>query len=383
MGYFKYTFVTFVLFLSCNPQSKRDFSSWYDRVIPNKKSIKNTSSSFVFKESSPLIIDSIYKPMQGPYCLDQISIDETSERLIWITGYECEIVDINSKKILPSNFMCHNNLNIVDKNDLPWEMNFLGNKVRLFTLAEGQTAIHFPKGFGIPVPANFNLEMVSQVLNHGNEELNMEVIHRTRIDYVKESEIEKGSIVPLFPITIFVTKQTSGPPGQHGLPIPCIEHHLDSTKIVGESPQHNCSFNYENEEYNPYEDEYQRSFTGHWSIPSNKEKLTTDVTRMMNLKEDTKIHFISIHLHPFAHSLEFWDETTNTQLFKSTVENRTDQIGIKKITNLSSKEGIPIFKDHRYKLVSHYLGVDSQQDFTAMATMCLYVEENLHQNQSR
>ena len=81
---------------------------------------------------------------------------------------------------------------------------------------------------------------------------------------------------------------------------------------------------------------------------------------------------IAAHLHPFAESLELVDLTTGKSVFKSRVRGREDGIGIDRVEYLSSKKGIPIFKDHEYELVSTYNNTTSR-DQDSMAVMLLYL----------
>jgi hypothetical protein len=91
----------------------------------------------------------------------------------------------------------------------------------------------------------------------------------------------------------------------------------------------------------------------------------------MNLPFDTTVHYIAIHLHPFAESLELRDLTTQTTVFKSTVRSPFDRIGIDHVEYFSSEAGIPVFKDHEYELVSVYNNTTAE-DQDSMAVMFLY-----------
>jgi hypothetical protein len=137
----------------------------------------------------------------------------------------------------------------------------------------------------------------------------------------------------------------------------------------------NCSIEYSEDEYNPYSDKYGRTYTGHWKIPLEEEILKTNVTNMLNLKFNTTIHYIGTHLHPFAKSLELWDITTDSLLYRANVVNHQNSIGINHIDYYSSVTGIPVFKSHQYELVSTYHCTDSVEEHSAMATMFLYLQD--------
>ena len=97
---------------------------------------------------------------------------------------------------------------------------------------------------------------------------------------------------------------------------------------------------------------------------------------MLDLKKNTKIHTISMHVHPHAHSLELIDKTTNTSLYRGMVHYANQDL--RRIISLDyyiSKEGIEIFKDHEYQLVSTYINPKEETGITAMATLFLYLAE--------
>jgi len=309
--------------------------------------------------------------MEGPYGRRKFDFDG-NEVLIWLTGYSVEIVDEKEKQILSDGFMCHNNLNIVNKSSMPWKVNTQGSKTRLFTLTEGQTKLILPDGFGMPLPANQQLEIVSQVLNHNIFNPDITVQQKVTINYIKESETN-FTLKPLFQQAVFVTKLLSGPEGQHGeVPKDITHSQTDSGKIShhNENGKSCNAEDFDQGTYNPYRDQYGRKFTGHWVIDHDKEILRTNVTSMLNLSFDTRIHHIGVHVHPFAESLELRDITIDTTIFKANIENYSDKIGIKHIDHFSSEEGIPMYRDHEYELISIYQDT-TNEDHTAMATMFL------------
>ena len=89
---------------------------------------------------------------------------------------------------------------------------------------------------------------------------------------------------------------------------------------------------------------------------------------------DTTIHYISVHLHPFAESLELRDLTTGKSVFKSMATNSTGSIGLDHVEFYSGTEGIPLYKDHEYTLISVYDN-DSGEQQDAMAVMFLYMRD--------
>jgi len=358
-------------FIGCVSE-KSEFIEWKkqsDETLANN--FKIDTASFY---SHPLLIDTIYRSMQGPYVSQKIQISSQDDDLVYIVGYQSEVLDAVEDTLLPSKFMCHNNLNYLQKQELPWKLKTSGANSRIFTLSEGQTDLSFPKGYGIPVKANHPFEMVSQVLNHLEEDINLKAKHKVSLAYAKESK--KDPIIPLYQQSVFVTQQIEGPKGIHGLPLSCVDHIHKQENISNQEEVHDCSIIYEKGEYNPYQDQYGRKFSGHWKLPIGKQELRTDVTKMLDLNEDSRIHMIGVHLHPFAEKLALWDITTDSLLYKSTVIKDTANFSFEKISYFKDEKGIPVYKEHNYELRSTYNCSDSSAVHTAMAVMYLYLVDH-------
>jgi tetratricopeptide (TPR) repeat protein len=90
----------------------------------------------------------------------------------------------------------------------------------------------------------------------------------------------------------------------------------------------------------------------------------------MNLRHDTRIHSIDVHLHPFGEWIELRDLTTGETLFRSEARQVADGIGLESVQSYRSEEGIPVYRDHQYAIAASYdntSGVESD----AMAVMYL------------
>jgi len=98
------------------------------------------------------------------------------------------------------------------------------------------------------------------------------------------------------------------------------------------------------------------------------------VTQYLGLPYDTTIHYIAVHLHPFAESLELRDLTTRSTVFKSRTRGLGDKIGLSRVEHFASAEGIPVFQGHEYELVSVYDNTTGE-DQDSMAVMFLYLAE--------
>ena len=103
-----------------------------------------------------------------------------------------------------------------------------------------------------------------------------------------------------------------------------------------------------------------------------REENHTLVTKLLALPYDTTLHYVAVHLHPFAESVELRDLTGGTTVYKSHARQVPGRIGLAEVEFLSSAEGIPLYKDHQYEVVSVYDNT-SGVDQDAMATMFLYL----------
>ena len=369
-------FTCLLLLFGCKPPQSESFQVWFQNqdftYLP--KSEGKTNSQFVNFVSVPLKLDTIYRSMQGPMSAKEVALDVNDDDFVWMRGYSVRIRESKTGATLSDGFMCHNNLNIDQKALSPWKIRTRGTATRLVTITEGQTSIKFPDGFGIPIPSGQSLNIISQVLNHNDTAINLDVVHDVQIEYVKQSGLH-APLTPLFQQAVFILKHESGPIGEYGMAPLCAKHLSNASGTLNEDPGHKCEITYDQDNYNPYSDQYGRTFTSHWAIPIGKQVLTTNVTHIMNLAFDTKIHYIGVHVHPFAKTLELRDATLDTSLFTANVRAASGRIGIEHIDHYSDAEGIAVYKDHTYELISTYECTDSINAHTAMATMFLYMHD--------
>jgi hypothetical protein len=112
-----------------------------------------------------------------------------------------------------------------------------------------------------------------------------------------------------------------------------------------------------------------------WWLKPGRQVNRTNVTDQLALPFDTTVHYIGVHLHPFAESLQLKDLTTRQVLFTSRARNFSQGIGVASVDTFSSAEGIPVYRDHQYELTSVYHAPDApaepRQD--AAASMFLFL----------
>ena len=310
-------------------------------------------------------VDRIYRSMEGPYETKNIVLLESDEpELLWIKSIRSEMVSADGSTPMSGEFMCHVNMDIDPKHHRnAFKLNKPYVNPRLMTLAQGQLAVEFPEGFGAPVMSDEPLLMNSQVLNHNIEGKTFNIRHKITVDFVRDSEL-KEPMRPLFVSAPFGMKLVSGRDGYYGLS-------LVNPKLHGQG----CSVGVPADNVTAgsiFDDQFGRKFTGHWKVKPGREVNHTPVTALMSVPFDTTIHYIAVHLHPFAEYIELYDLTENRLIFRSNAINAKRGIGLVSVDTYSSTEGIPVYKDHEYELVSAYNN-PTDEDHDAMATVFLYL----------
>lgn len=311
---------------------------------------------------SPLYnVDRIYKSMKGPFSTSSFKIPGVrGDEIVWITGFKAVMVGEDPGEKMSQEFMCHSNLNINIKKHR--ELFGLGKKSgssRMFTLSQGQYEIKFPEGYGIPVLGKEMFKLTTQVLNLNNTESKHMVRHKVTLSYVLDKDSDKR-IKPLMQISAVGVKLLEGADGFYNIENPDEKLH-GSSCLTGQ-----------NASTHVYTDRYNRKFTGHWVVEPGREVNHTNTTKFLSVPYDTTIHYIAVHLHPFAESIELVDITTGKTIFKSDVKPSLDKVGIDRVEYFESEEGISIYRNHEYQLISVYNNTSSEpQD--SMAVMYVYV----------
>ena len=305
-------------------------------------------------------VDKIYRSMQGPSTTQEVHLLETKPaELLWIRGYRAVMVGPDGKSPQSQEFMCHSNLD-VDWNAFRAALpEHHQTSARLFTLSQGQFEIHFPDGFGIPVMSDTPLELTTQVLNHNLPNPNVQVRHKVTVEYVRDRDL-KRPMTPLFQAGVYGLKLVEGQTPYFGVEHPDAARH-GSGCLLGAAASKDM-----------YDDGLGRTFTGHWVVKPGREENRTLVTKELNLPFDTTIHYIAVHLHPLAESLELRDMTEQKTLFKSRAQNLEGRIGLEHVEAFSSAEGISVYENHGYELVSVYNNT-TDRDQDSMAVMYLYL----------
>jgi len=311
--------------------------------------------------SDAFTIDTTWASMQGPYRVMDVTLaDSTTHELVWVVGYEAAIVDADTKAPKSSEFMCHSNVDL----DMARHRQIFGWQKypsrRLFTLSEGQTDVQLPDGFGIPLRSDEPLSVTAQVLNHNYHGAPIRVRQKITVHFIRDRTLRKP-LVALYQRGINTLVRLGGPGGAYNTDVDDHDmEHMDAEGMAADST--------------PYHDHDGRTFTGHWVVKPGREVRTTPINGWLDMRQDLTVHYVAVHLHPFAESLQLRDKTTGQTVLASTAENRPERIGLARVDQIASRDGITLHKDHQYELVSAYNNT-TDRNRTAMAVMYLYVED--------
>jgi len=311
--------------------------------------------------SKTYIVDRKYKSMMGPQSTQQITLMNTAKpELLWVTGFRAVMVGGDGESPMSQEFMCHSNLDM--NSTLHRRLLGLSRETpnRLFTLSQGQQEIEFPDGFGLPVLSNEPFNLTTQVLNHNIEGQIFEVRHKVTVDFVRDADLPRP-MKPLFQLSANGMVLVSGRDGYFGVADPDAAQHGPGC-LPGESAT---------EPQGRYADAFGRRFAGHWLVKPGREVNHTNVTKFLRLPFDTTVHYIAVHLHPYAESLELRDITANKSLYLSKARAPEGKIGLDHVDHYSSPEGIPLYVDHEYEMVSVYDNTTTEK-VDSMAVMYLY-----------
>jgi hypothetical protein len=308
-------------------------------------------------------LDRIYRSMKGPQSAVSFALEPGQPpELLWITGYGADVVNEDGQPGGLTEFMCHSNLDLDPALHASLMASRRGYNPRLFTVSQGQMEVSFPEGFGIPVVSDETFRLTTQVLNLNYASCDLKVRHRTRIRYVRDRDAA-DPFRALAETAVYGLKLLEGGDGRYGI----------DPKQAGSEQAASCLPG-ANADSHEYHDAFNRRFTGHWVVHPGREVNRTSVDAMLQLSEDTVVHAIAVHLHPFAESLELVDATERRSVWKSEAKNSEGRIGLDRVETYSSAEGLPLRRGHRYELVSTYDNTTSE-DQDSMAVMYLYVED--------
>ncbi len=311
--------------------------------------------------SKPYRVNKKYRSMLGPSSSQSVFFNKEPE-LLWIVGYETEVIDMKDGQPLSQEFMCHANLDLGAATGAVRSASKLDVSERLFTLSQGQQSIRFPDGFGIPIPSDYPLSLTTQVLNLNQDKIDQGMRHRVKIHYLRDSEL-KTEMKAVFMV------------GAEALKAVSKEGTVFGSRDVHPIDGPGCSIGLNADPHgSTMRDSFENEFIGHWVVPPGREVTRTGVTQRMSLPFDVRAHYIAIHVHPTCESLELVDTTTMESVYRAEVTPTGEGLGIKQVDFYSSQEGLLLKADHDYSLISTYQN-DTGEEVDSMAVMFLYCHD--------
>jgi hypothetical protein len=306
--------------------------------------------------SQPFLVDRIIPSMQGPFHTTDFKIygpNRENGQLAWLTSIQLEVLDAHTSRQLSEEFLCHANINShlpkAGSENFPEDFyrSEQQKEMRILDLVQGHVGIQFPKGFGVPIMTGTAFNFGSMVVNNNPLAEPKQVVIRASIHYVMDSEA--AFMKPLKREAIAIK-----------VPVEKTQKDSEQLPLVQPSKDH-CDLPFFVDRDEPY----------HWLVPPGKHVYRRTFAADSKFLYDTTVHYIAVHLHSYAISLELWDRTLNQRVFMSQAKNYSDRIGISHLQHYSSEEGIPVYRDHEYELVSVYHN-PTESPVDAMAIMYLY-----------
>ena len=322
-------------------------NSWEIKRYPNK----------IVLTSPTLLIDGIYKSMEGPHASNTFNINN-SEDLVWLNSFDVKAINTEENEQMSNDFICHTNIDFYDGEYYgKWGLHHrIGEHYpRLTTMSNGIESYKFPEGFGFPIFSDEKLFTQTQILNHNISGKLMSVKHKITLGFETNSQNMK----PLRSKPIYVML-----PFNPEMPYKGPTDENPNACIPVTTKNHS------------YLDNNGLSYSGHWVIFPGKQTFKFDVTEQLNLKDSTSLHHIATHLHPFAEQLSLLDKTTNTVIAISEAINFSKKTGLKRVTYFSSKEGVMLYTERNYELILETNNTTSKnQDMMASMALFLYDKE--------
>lgn len=286
-----------------------------------------------YKMLSPtLLIDDIYKSMEGPQSSRMVQLSP-KEELIWITGFSIKALDSENLNPISNEFICHMNVDINDEEYYNyWNLkDRIGKQFpRLTSLSNGFLTSNFPDGYGVPMKGNSHIKITSQALNHNQKKILKKIKHEVSIKY----QIEKNEFKPLMSKTVFIQ----------------LPYDFQNPYKSPLAPEKNFCIPVDSK-YHNYTNSAGEALSGHWVIPKGKNTYKSSINEQLQLKDSLRLHYAAIHVHPFSTSIALYDKTLNQTLFKSKITNLNNKIGLKNVEAFSSEKGIWLYHNHEYELV--------------------------------
>jgi len=321
-------------------------------------------------DSGPIVLDKVYRSMEGPVDEQLVRIGEEGEHEpVWITGVDVAPLDAAGKDFADGQeFICH--VNISHPSREAWMQDFQTRRAsgralpfNWFTLVQGGYSLRFPDGFGIPGNTDqvFRLFSMAQMQDPERKPFDMRI--RSRLHYVYARDLTE----PMIPLSKFSWDVRVAAPYEP----PSHAHDPNHDHAAGSCAEHDPNL------VKPAPAAAKPASAEpvlHFAVPPGRHEYRTTVAGASKIPFPTTAHHFSAHLHVYGVSLELIDVTEGKTIFKSEASANDKHTGIAEMTSLASKDGVRLHPDHTYELVAVYDN-PTDQPIDAMAVVYVYYRD--------
>jgi hypothetical protein len=348
--------------------------------------------------SQPYRLDKMYMSMTGPHGNQpgvRLADDAADDETVYVTAVRTDVVDHRTHAPVSNEFFCHSNLTLNPETTNPDAHNAAFSPAthadwRFFTLVPGRMDVRLPDGFGLPVKSGTRLDYYTMAINQNPGQPDRTIRMKTDIRYRRASA--DRPVRPLFRRALYVYQQhkpeasataqfLAGHQGEHCGEACKFDARGQTPSLFiplaagGKRDQHpGFSCCVENASPEGVEPQFGDENTVHWMVPPGRHQYRSEVTRQVDLPHDTAAHYVTGHLHPFGEWMRLIDMETGKVVMEVTAEHFTDRLGVKAMSETTSREGIPLVKGRRYELVTQYNNT-LDKPIDAMAILYAYLAE--------
>lgn len=316
--------------------------------------------------------------MKGPTDTQFFELMNSSEpELLWLRSTRVDIVD-EEGDAMSGEFLCHSNLYFTDfgEHQAMFSRNVTSNQ-KFIDVNQGQLEVRMPDGFGIPMMSTESLRFHSMVINPSDKPEPFVTRVKTTFEYLRDDELV-GPIKALSQRAIRLRVPVALAKGH--------EHHASASH--DDHSGHDASDALQcDPEQETYEDQslvtsatkniFKTDPNGptwsvHWVVPPGRHEYRYKFDNGLRMPfQESMVHMITTHVHPYAVSVELHDLTTGERVFRAEIETFDGVPGIANIPHYSSVTGLPVYRDHQYEIVAVYENT-TDENIDAMALLYLY-----------
>lgn len=288
-------------------------------------------------ELKNIVVQKPSAAMEGPRkaMFIDLAAKEARVHTFWILGLKVDV--LNNGALTPQN-LCHFRFGRVPKDTKVANLDLANNLIEegiklLLSISQGQNEIQFPPGFGMPVavpPDEMALFMAGQVQSADVPTAAQNLTFRATVKYLDGPTGVAEKIKPLYLVHFHIASH---------------QHH----QVQGSSAH------------------------GHFVVPPGAHTFSTVVPQVLldRFSFESKVHYIRMHLHAFAESMEIYDVTMKRSVWKGFAKTDPKVATLVHTDFYSDATGFSLNPRHVYKVVSNYTNPTSK-DVDAMAYLQVY-----------